>query len=77
MLFSINFILGCFNLIPLPPLDGYAIVPLFLSERLRHKWFGLFAGSGALMGLLVAWFLFGRVFPPMFFAAVDLLYLGV
>ena len=42
VLFSINLILGCFNLIPLPPLDGYAIVPLVMNDRMRDKWFGLF-----------------------------------
>ncbi len=50
VLFSINLILGCFNLIPLPPLDGYAIVPLVLNDRMRDKWFGLFLGWGRLDG---------------------------
>ncbi|KPK14586.1 MAG: hypothetical protein AMJ62_12835 [Myxococcales bacterium SG8_38] len=77
VLFSINLILGCFNLIPLPPLDGYAIVPLFLTDRLRDKWFGLFSGGGALMGLILAWVLFDRVMPPVFQTAIGLLYSGV
>jgi Zn-dependent protease len=77
VLFSVNLILGCFNLIPLPPLDGYAIVPLFLNDRLRHKWFGFFAGGGALMGLLVAWIVFDRLMPPVFRAAIGLLYSGL
>ena len=57
VLFSINLILGSFNLIPLPPLDGYAIVPLVLNDRMRDRWFRLFSGSGALMGLIIAWIL--------------------
>lgn len=77
VLFSINLILGCFNLIPLPPLDGYAIVPLFLNDRLRDKWFGLFAGGGALFGLIIAFVLFGRVMPPVFSTAIGLLYTGI
>lgn len=77
VLFSVNLILGCFNLIPLPPLDGYAIVPLALSERLRERWFALFAGSGGLLGLIVAFVVFGRVMPPVFRAAVGLLHYGV
>jgi len=77
VLFSINLILGCFNLIPLPPLDGFAIVPLFLSDRLRDKWFGLFAGGGALFGLIIAFVLFGRVMPPVFSIAIGLLYTGI
>ena len=74
VLFSINLILGCFNLIPLPPLDGYAIVPLFLNDRLRDKWFALFGGGGALLGLIVAFVVFGRVITPVFTFAIRLLY---
>ena len=77
VLFSINVILGCFNLIPLPPLDGYAIVPLFLSDGLRDKWFGLFSGGGALFGLIIAFVLFGRLMPPVFRGAIGLLYMGI
>jgi len=77
VLFSINLILGCFNLIPLPPLDGYAIVPLVLNDRMRDKWFGLFSGGGAVMGLIIAWVLFGRLMPPVFGAAIGLLHTGI
>jgi len=77
VLFSINLILGCFNLIPLPPLDGYAIVPLVMNDRMRDKWFGLFSGGGALMGLIIAWVLFDRMMPPVFRTAISLLYTGI
>jgi Zn-dependent protease len=77
VLFSINLILGCFNLIPLPPLDGYAIVPLVMNDRMRDKWFGLFSGGGALMGLIIAWVLFDRMMPPVFRTAIGLLYTGI
>ncbi len=77
VLFSINLILGCFNLIPLPPLDGYAIVPIVLNERMRKKWFGMFSGGGALMGLIIAWVLFDRLMPPVFRTAIGLLYSGL
>lgn len=77
VLFSINLILGCFNLIPLPPLDGYAIVPIVLNDRMRDKWFGIFSGGGALMGLIIAWVLFDRLMPPVFRTAIGLLYTGL
>ena len=77
VLFSINVILGSFNLIPLPPLDGYAMVPLLLNDRLRDKWFGLFSGGGSLLGLFVAFVVFAQVMPPVFQAAIGLLYRGV
>ncbi len=77
VLFSINVVLGTFNLIPLPPLDGYAIVPLVLNDRLRDKWFGLFSGGGTLMGLIIAWLIFSRLIPPVFDAAIGLLHTGI
>jgi Zn-dependent protease len=77
VLFSINLILGCFNLIPLPPLDGYAMVPLFLNDRLRDRWFQLFSGGGSLLGLIVAFVVFGRIMTPVFHWAIGLLYLGI
>lgn len=77
VLFSINLILGCFNLIPLPPLDGYAMVPLVLNDRMRNKWFGLFSGGGALLGLIIAFVVFARVMPPIFQTAIGLLYRGI
>jgi Zn-dependent protease len=77
VLFSINLVLGCFNLLPLPPLDGYAIVPLLLSARMRDKWFGLFSGAGVWMGLIIAWVLFDRLMPPVFGIAIGWLYAGI
>ena len=32
LLFSLNILLGSFNLIPLPPLDGFNVIPLFLPR---------------------------------------------
>ena len=77
VLFSLNLILGCFNLIPLPPLDGYAMVPLVLNDRLRDKWFQLFSGGGSLLGLLVAFVVFSRIMTPVFHTAIGLLYRGI
>ncbi len=74
VLFSVNLILGCFNLIPLPPLDGYAIVPLVLNERWRDKWFGLFSGGGMILGLIIAFMIFGEIMPPVFRVAIGFLY---
>ena len=30
--FSLNLLLGCFNLLPIPPLDGYGVLGLFTTE---------------------------------------------
>ena len=75
VLFSVNLILGTFNLIPLPPLDGNAVVPLFLSPRLQARWEALFEGPGAMLGLVVAMVIHARfVINPIFGWALGLLY---
>src|SRR5262249_37085882 len=34
---SLNLLLGCFNLLPIPPLDGWSVLPLFVSDRGAYK----------------------------------------
>jgi Zn-dependent protease len=36
-----NLVLMFFNLIPIPPLDGSSIVPLFLPDRMLRGWYGM------------------------------------
>ena len=36
-----NLVLMFFNLIPIPPLDGSSIVPLFLPDSAMHGWYRL------------------------------------
>jgi Zn-dependent protease len=62
--FSLNLLLGVFNLIPLPPLDGSALPLLFLRggavlayQRMR--------GGLSLFGLIVAWQIFPRIYRPI------------
>jgi len=77
IMFSLNLILCCFNLLPLPPLDGSGIIPLFLS---RDKAVGYldFIESTPLMfvGLMLAWQVFDHLFDPIHLAAINLLYPG-
>jgi Zn-dependent protease len=78
VLFSLNVLLGVFNLIPIPPLDGYGILGLFTSERgaLRLQEWRMQMRSVTIIGLVVAWQLFDRIFPPFFNAAGKVLYFG-
>ncbi len=78
ILFSLNLLLGTFNLLPVPPLDGNGVVPLFLSDRASAKWTELFADTGyRTVGLIVAWVAFGQLFGPIFRLALHALHPGV
>jgi Zn-dependent protease len=74
VLFSVNLLLGTFNLIPMPPLDGHVIVPLFLSPHLQERWYGLFEGPGRFLGLAFAMIIHYELFGPLFLRALGLLY---
>jgi Zn-dependent protease len=77
ILFSLNVLLGTFNLIPLPPLDGASVITVVLPHRLALRYLQLsYNRMFSLIGLLVAWQLFGPVFGPVFDIAVGLLYFG-
>ncbi len=67
IMFSLNILLGFFNLIPFPPLDGSSIINLFLPDKIAEKYqefcrMPMFS----LLGLLVAWKIFDLIFPPLF-----------
>ena len=79
VVFSMNLLLATLNLIPVPPLDGSAAVPLFLSTEAAGR-YQRFLWSQPMLGwfgMLIAWQLFGVVFRPLFLLAVNLLYPGM
>jgi Zn-dependent protease len=78
VLFMLNFLLGTFNLLPVPPLDGNAGVTIFMSENGARKFIEMFHQGGmAMMGLVIAWIFFGRIFGFLFTLALNGLYLGI
>jgi Zn-dependent protease len=76
--FSLNLLLGCFNLLPFPPLDGYGVLGLFTSESgaLRLEEFRAKIGAFSFVGLLIGWRLFGMIYDPLLNAGVDVVYFG-
>jgi Zn-dependent protease len=75
IVFMLNFILGTFNLLPVPPLDGNAGVTIFMSEDQARSFLDLFRTQGfAMMGILIAWVVFGRIFRFLFPLALNALY---
>jgi Zn-dependent protease len=75
VLFVLNLLLFLFNLLPVPPLDGNSAITLLMSEELGRR-FREFTQSFGLLGLLLAWFLFGRIFQPLYTLALNLLHPG-
>ena len=74
ILFSLNLLLGCFNLLPVAPLDGHSAVGLLLPEDVFARWLGFIRSPMAsLLGLLLAWRAFDVIFWPVFVAALGLL----
>ncbi|MDX2192687.1 MAG: site-2 protease family protein [Gemmatimonadales bacterium] len=78
-LFSMNLLLATFNLLPFPPLDGSGALPLLLGERLGRRWQAFVWGNPvlALVGMIIAWNVFGRLFQPIFIVALRLVHGGV
>lgn len=66
VLLSLNTVLFLFNLMPLPPLDGASVVAgLFGPARQAREMLGS-NSAASLVGLLVAWYVFGYVFWPLY-----------
>ena len=71
ILLQLNILLGVFNLLPFPPLDGYSVMGLFLPEDVFLKFLEFVRSPGfSLIGLLVALQVLPYlVTPVMMFAA--------
>lgn len=61
----LNVLLGTFNLIPIPPLDGSRLLDLFLPPKLAYEW-GRW-GPGMLMLLILAPYITGGAFGLFMF----------
>lgn len=77
VLFTLNLIMTVLNLIPLPPLDGSAVIALFMSEEKAIRLQGMTRNPAfGLLGLILVWNVFGPVFHLAFLNVVSLLYPG-
>jgi Zn-dependent protease len=73
---SLNILLGCFNLLPIPPLDGWSVLPLFVSDRGAYKLqeFQMQIRGFAFIGLLLGWRLIEYIYYPVLRFGVGLVY---
>jgi len=75
--FSLNLLLGCFNLLPIPPLDGFGVLGLFTDSEgvFRLQQLRMKIGSwGMLIGILIASRLLGYVYTPLLETGVRTIY---
>jgi Zn-dependent protease len=74
--FSLNLVLFILNMLPIPPLDGSGALPLVLSDDVipRYQKFVWTQPGLGLIGIIIAWQVFGQVFQPIFLFAVNVLH---
>jgi Zn-dependent protease len=76
IMFILNVLLGTLNLLPMPPLDGYSVLGLFLPEDVTLKMLNFARSSGfSIFGVLLAFQFFPYVANPVLKIAVRLLYM--
>ena len=62
-------VLGVFNLLPIPPLDGSRVVAYFLPQKAYQRWAAL--DQYGMLFVLIVIVAFGRQLSPLFGAAID------
>ena len=77
ILLMFNVISGVFNLLPFPPLDGSAVITIFLPDRMAEGLRNLQSnGAFSLIGLLIAWKVFPIFTRPLFTIVLKLVHPG-
>jgi Zn-dependent protease len=75
IIFKLNLLLFLFNLLPLPPLDGSAIVQLFMRRETAIRYqVAMSQPQFAMVGLVAAWAVFAKIWPIVLGVALRLLY---
>lgn len=77
VLFVLNLVLGTFNLLPVPPLDGHTGITLLMGKEtaLRFLDWSRTYGLG-IVGLLLAWVVYDKLFEHIFRISLAALYPG-
>jgi Zn-dependent protease len=77
VLFFENLLLGTFNLLPVPPLDGSTGITVLMSERMALRFLEFVRDpTFSMVGIVAAWYLFDKLFDPIFTFALNVLYPG-
>lgn len=77
ILFVLNLLLGTFNLLPVPPLDGNSGITLLMSEEKALRFLDWTRNQGfGMAGLVLAWAVYDRLFDYIFRFSLAALYPG-
>lgn len=76
VVFTLNLLLGIFNLLPVPPLDGFSAVGLLMPGSLIEMWtrVGDSIRRFSFLGLLLVWQVFPNIYGPVLLAGLKMLY---
>ena len=75
VIFSLNLLLGTFNLLPVPPLDGSTGIMVLMSESSAQSYLDKIRGSNfAMAGLLVGLLVFREIYPYIQAMAMQLFF---
>ena len=75
MMLLMNLLLFVINILPIPPLDGSAVLPLFLSENLTRRYQAFIHNPiFAIMGMFFIFFIIRYIYPPVHTLAIKLIY---
>jgi Zn-dependent protease len=74
--YVLNLLLGTFNLLPVPPLDGSNGIAVLMSNAVAAKYFSWSRTGFGMVGMLLAWVVYDKIFPYIFLFALNLLYPG-
>ena len=78
VMFFENLLLGTFNLLPVPPLDGGTGVTLLMRKTTALRFLSFTREPMFQMaGMLASWWLFDKAFDPIFTLALNVLYPGL
>jgi Zn-dependent protease len=76
VLFVLNLVLGTFNLLPVPPLDGHTGITLLMGEETALRFLEWSRRGMGMIGLLVAWIVYDKLFDHIFRLSLAALYPG-
>jgi Zn-dependent protease len=75
--FSLNLLLACFNLLPIPPLDGFGVLTIFTDSKGALALFKLrikLRGFGMILGIFIASYALNYLYGPLLEFGIRLIY---